>query len=261
MSDSNKKTDQLNKSQIRNEERRNAVRNILAGSGVVAGAAAAPAWVKPAIEAIVLPAHAQTSGPLVFPKVLVGNALAQPIAQLNPVQQKNSVLDMFIDPAYAGGEYSYGKVDLEGACLEMDIPDDESFLLTITFADQEPVDIEGTISANGMISGSGSGIEVDGMADFQANTATGTISNLTGSYQYELGDDIQACIPVSTTTTTQMPSTTTEEPTTTTPCPTGYTYAYGYLGDFYNYNFPYDINGNNPYGYGYSCFEDAGSGS
>lgn len=45
------------------QQRRKAVRNILAGAGVTAGVGALSnkAWVEPMINAVVVPAHAQTS--------------------------------------------------------------------------------------------------------------------------------------------------------------------------------------------------------
>jgi hypothetical protein len=43
--------------------RRDAVKNILAGSTLAAGAATSSVWVKPVVDAVVTPAHAQTSTP------------------------------------------------------------------------------------------------------------------------------------------------------------------------------------------------------
>ena len=44
--------------------RRDALRKILAGTGVVAGAKALPEkWTKPVVNSIIVPAHAQTTGP------------------------------------------------------------------------------------------------------------------------------------------------------------------------------------------------------
>ena len=75
--------------------RRNAVKNILAGSTLAAGAATSSVWVKPVVDAVVTPAHAQTS--TVF--IVSGNAVVTVTkAGFAP---SRSVLDMFIDSAHA----------------------------------------------------------------------------------------------------------------------------------------------------------------
>ena len=236
-----------NKTKLSSEDRRKAVRNILAGTGVVAGVASSPTWVKPAIDAIVLPAHAQTSGPLVFPKVLVGGITAGPIV-LDPTGRPKSILDMFVEPAYA----DIIEPNLENACLSMDIPDDQSFALTLTFANDEPIVVMGTISA-GVISGESNGVTVSGMVDLDGNTAAGIVGNSSGRFEYELDGNAVECIPMATTTT--MTPTTTVAPFA---CPQGYsTFRYGSTDAFNNYYFPYDYNGNNGFSYGYSCFDDS----
>ena len=58
----NKKKDDFNKAE---NSRRDAMKKILLGSGAVAAAkSGSDAWQKPAIDSIILPAHAQTSPPV-----------------------------------------------------------------------------------------------------------------------------------------------------------------------------------------------------
>ncbi|MGI9319053.1 MAG: hypothetical protein ACR2QW_17130 [bacterium] len=68
--------------------RRKALRNLLSGTGIVAGAQlAGGTWVKPVVESVLLPAHAQTSG-----IVLAGIAATGGIT---------SILDVVVQPTYA----------------------------------------------------------------------------------------------------------------------------------------------------------------
>jgi len=101
--------------------RRNAVKNILAGSTLAAGAATSSVWVKPVVDAVVTPAHAQTS--TVF--VVSGNAVVT--VTKAGFAQSRSVLDMFIDSAHATALPNF-----EGACVTMS----GDTVTTFNFTDQ-----------------------------------------------------------------------------------------------------------------------------
>ena len=131
--------------QASSEERRRAVKNILAGSGVVAGAAATSQWSKPIIDAVMLPAHAQTSGPV----TLVGNVSVSPTTMNNKQPSATDVLDFFIGTANAGNAPS--APDLAGSCMTMMV-DSTSFDLLVEFASAPSINVPGTVS-NGAISG------------------------------------------------------------------------------------------------------------
>lgn len=197
--------------QTTSEERRKAVRNILAGSGLVAGAATANKWSKPLVDAVALPAHAQMSDVT----MLVGNVNITPTVT-NNLQKSESILDFFIAPANA----LEASVDLSGACMTMSITG-SSYTLTIEFASHPNVVISGAVSA-GAFSGSADGIMVDGNVDLAGMpaTASGTISNGSGTFGFMLDANQTVCTPVEPTTTTEAPSTTTMAPTTTTEAPT-----------------------------------------
>ena len=73
---------------ISSDSRRKALRNILSGTGIVAGAQLATgSWIKPVVESVVLPAHAQTSG-----IILAGVASTGGIT---------GILDILVQPTYA----------------------------------------------------------------------------------------------------------------------------------------------------------------
>ncbi|MEO0369281.1 MAG: hypothetical protein AAF197_10925, partial [Pseudomonadota bacterium] len=94
----------------RQVDRRRAVKNILAGSGVAAGAAASGNWVKPAVNAVITPAHAQTSNVI----TIIGNAAVgvPRVASAPRNAHSESVLDMFINSANANTFHP----SLDGAC-------------------------------------------------------------------------------------------------------------------------------------------------
>ena len=72
----------MNNNKTNTENRRRAMKKIATGGGVVIGAASAPAWIKPVIESVVLPAHAQTSA-----VVLTGTFSGEvPITGINLLQ-------------------------------------------------------------------------------------------------------------------------------------------------------------------------------
>ena len=204
-----------NKGDAASTQRRKAVKNILAGSGVVAGAAATSnQWVKPAVNAVVTPAHAQTSGPI----TLNGNAALSG----GPVMGAGSginVLDLFIDSAIADQD----PASLDGACLTMTLDFLNSTIdLLVEYAFNDPVMLQGTISGNN-ISGNNGSVSFSGTADSAARTASGSISNGVTAYSFNLNDNQQSCEPrppVDETTTTIAATTglpTTGDTTSTTP--------------------------------------------
>lgn len=189
------------------DQRRRAVRNILTGSGIVAGAATSGKWSKPLVDAVVLPAHAQTSAMV----MLVGNVNVSPLSNV-PQQNADSVLDFFIGSAYANGG-----PNLSGACMTMAV-DGASFDLSLEFAANPTIQLSGTVSGN-TISGTGSGITVSGTLNLQNDPpmASGTVSNVDGAFGFSLDTSQSACTPISATTTLAP---TTMAPTTT--CMPGY---------------------------------------
>ncbi|MEO0368510.1 MAG: hypothetical protein AAF197_06950 [Pseudomonadota bacterium] len=202
-------------------DRRRAVKNILAGSGVAAGAAASGNWVKPAVNAVITPAHAQTSNVI----TIVGNAAVgvPRVASAQGASENGGVLDMFINSANANTFHP----SLDGSCLTMSIDIvNLTVSLLVEYLSQPSTTVTGTIDAMGNISGSdmASGISFTGTADTGAQTASGTISNSVSTYSFSLDGTTTACSPSAPTDTTAAPTTmyptTTYYSTTTTPYPT-----------------------------------------
>ncbi len=193
--------------------RRRAVRNILAGSGLTA-AATSGQWAKPVLDAVVLPAHAQTS---TLDLTLAGNSSLTPVIT-NAIEATDfNVLDLFMGSAHA----QTSPVNLGGACLLMRVTD-SSFALTLDFFSDPSVVVNGSLSGISF-SGSGNGITVSGALDIgvETSTATGTISNSSGTFNFSIDTNSQSCSPLDPTpsTTTAAPTTTTTTTTTTTPAP------------------------------------------
>ena len=213
---------------VQSNQRRKAVRNILAGSGLTLGAATAGSWVKPVVNAVILPSHAQMSAPV--PVMLAGNASTSPVVSVDPDQLpgSSSVLDFFIGPANAGVAVD-GPI-LSGACLTMTVPGDGTFTLNVELVAGSPLAVSGTV-AGGAISGSGGGLSVTGTVDLAAATpaAMGTISNGTDTHSFTIDGATTGCMPIGTTvapttSTTPQPRTTTTTTagpsTSSTPAPT-----------------------------------------
>ena len=221
-----KKTNDINKSvdqsvndgnsteQLSSDQRRKAVRNILAGSSLTVGAVTSGKWAKPVVDAVIVPAHAQTS----ITTVLTGNANVSPVTTAPVPQDGNGILDFFIGSAHAG--VAPADPSLAGACLTMTITGTTSFSLVVEFADSSMTTVMGTISGTSL-SGSSGGITVTGSVDLAAAmpTAMGTVGNGSGTFGFTLDTTSGSCTPVTTTpapTTAPPPTTTTATPTTTT---------------------------------------------
>lgn len=211
MTDKKHSNDKVTQTNV--EDRRKAVKNILAGSGVVAGAATSSQWAKPVVDSVLLPAHAQTSDMI----VLAGNAGVTPrLASQDKIESKaESVLDFFIGTANAQAEPS-----LAGACLTMTVTG-SAFSLAVEFASAPTVQLSGTISGTS-ITGSGSGISVTGTVNLGSTPvmASGTISNSQAAFDYTLDSNQTDCTPIAEQTTTTTSAPTTMAPTTTMAAPT-----------------------------------------
>ncbi len=193
-------------STLNNDDRRKAVRNILAGSGVVA-AATAGKWSQPVIDAVILPAHAQTS---VLAFSMSGNIEGSPVASVSLPKQQ-SILDYFVGSAHA--QEASSDTNLGGACTNFTVTG-ESFTLDLEFVDDPSISISGSLS-NNALSATGSGVTLS--ADLAESngvfTANGTIANGSGTFAFTADSNTQACTPVAPVTTPAP--TTTSEPTTT----------------------------------------------
>ena len=194
---------QLDEKQGVENSRRRAVRNLLAGTGVVAtGAQLAPtSWLRPVVNTVVLPAHAQTS--MVTTNDSISGTVGTPIV-LN-------LLDYFISPSYAELEN-----DLVGGCVSFDITDNvvdcalslvggQVLVGQIDFDTSElciPVD-GGDVSATVFVTFE------DAMPP-TGGVGTVDLGDVTESFTAEKG---AACTPTTTTTTTTIAPETSGGPT------------------------------------------------
>jgi len=88
-------TDLRTQNNATNSQRRTALK-LAASSGLLSGAAlTSGSWTKPAINAVLLPAHAQTSMMTVF------SGSSSMVAKA-PVLNRESILDLFVTPVHAG---------------------------------------------------------------------------------------------------------------------------------------------------------------
>lgn len=107
------KDEGLKESVSKNSDKRQAARRRLLGTlvaGGAAGAALPSQWKKPVIDAVMLPAHAQTTGVLVAAGGGTGTASPGPAPQGTPGE---GLLDFFVGPAQA--------VTINEFCLEIDV--------------------------------------------------------------------------------------------------------------------------------------------
>lgn len=88
------------------EKRRSAVKKILAGGSVAAGAGITSSleWKTPVIESVILPVHAQTTSPAISGQIGASDV--------------TGLLDLFMSPAYAGAD---GPDELVGGCIDITI--------------------------------------------------------------------------------------------------------------------------------------------
>ena len=84
------------------EERRKALKKILAGTGAVTVAAAAPEkWTTPVVDSVVLPAHAQTSTDPTPPTIPLNFSDSSSVLGSNT---PSDIIDSLVASAHAGGE-------------------------------------------------------------------------------------------------------------------------------------------------------------
>lgn len=143
-------------SESRSEQRRSAVKKILAASSVATGAGL-HSWKTPLVETVVLPAHAQTTGPG------NGNQEAVLSGQIGDGGSAG-LLDLFMSPAYA-----QNGSDLVGGCIEITV-----LGVTITV----------TVTLNTSVSDTKSGV-LDGCTSF-------TVFNVNGFTVVGEVDDVDA---------------------------------------------------------------------
>ena len=189
------------------EARRKAVKNILAGSGIAVGAATSGKWVKPAVDAVITPAHAQTS----TTSILRGSAAISPKLAAD-IPSSRSVLDLFMNSANADSV----SPSLDGACLTLTLDFGAgTCTMLVEYASYPSVMVSGTLSGTS-ISGSNGSISFTGTTD--GTSAAGSISNGSSNYAFSLADSVTACTPTEPRDTTTTPLTT--YMTSTTPGPT-----------------------------------------
>lgn len=142
-----KKTRKSASSESAVEQRRSTVRKILAAGSVTVGAGASLKWKTPVIETVVLPVHAQTTGP--------------PISGQIGASETGGLLDLFLSPAYAETDAS----DLVGGCIDITI------FGTVVMA---------TVTLNTGVSDSDSGTLAGtsfSLPDVNGYSVTGTVDN------------------------------------------------------------------------------------
>lgn len=110
-----------------NKLRRNVLKSVAVGSAVVSGQALQGKWMKPVVESVVLPAHAQTSV-ISSPTSFAG---AVSVVQI-PDNNSNPLIDLFIEEANAGEEDMGFILDL--ACIKVDGPGSVSVNATGLFS-------------------------------------------------------------------------------------------------------------------------------
>ena len=113
----------LTQNESTDTNRRKALK-LAAGGGLVSGAAlTSNTWTKPVVNAVLLPAHAQTSleegdmdasmdgsmdgamdgPPATFSGLIIGAATGSALVPKSPTMDRNSILDLFVTPVNAGG--------------------------------------------------------------------------------------------------------------------------------------------------------------
>lgn len=192
-------------------DRRKAVKNILAGSGLTVAAASSGQWSKPLIESVITPAHAQTSS-AVFS--LAGNIDLNGVSHiLEP--KSNSILDLFVGTAHAQESLP----QLGGACLLITI-DGTALSIEVSFASAPTITLQGSLSGDSFTA-TGDGVTINGTVDLTGpvQTASGTIgdgSPLGSVFNFSLDSSSLDCTPIANATTTTTAATTTADPGTTT---------------------------------------------
>lgn len=108
-------------------------RKVLKKAGVAGGAAAVAAWTKPSLNSVVLPAHAQTTGPLTL-----GGITSEPPIAANPSFRNQSIagraLEVLIPQARAG----VAPFDENCEAFTINGTDNYSHCITLTFDEAVP---------------------------------------------------------------------------------------------------------------------------
>ena len=108
-------------------------RKVLQKAGVAGGAAAVAAWTKPTLNSVVIPAHAQTTGP----QTLGGATSTQPISSVSNSRNQSiagRALDALIPEAQAGLSGFSGNCGL----FTVNGPDDYTHCITLTIDEMTP---------------------------------------------------------------------------------------------------------------------------
>jgi len=139
------------------ENRRAAVRKILATGSLTAGAgASANVWKVPLIESVVLPAHAQTTDRSTASRnAVISGQVGEP--------EITGLLDLFLSPAYAADGS-----DLVGGCIEITIEGD-TVTVTVTLNTGVSDTKSGTLNDCGFTVEGVNGYTVQGQFDDQDN--------------------------------------------------------------------------------------------
>lgn len=181
--------------------RRNAVQKLLAGTGVVTlGSQLEPTnWLKPAVNAVILPSHAQTS------VVVNTNATISGVVGTGPT---SSVLDYFISASYAGNDI--GGDLLSGSCIAFEVVDG-MVQCSVSLAGGEVLEGQTLFTGSAIdFSVDGDGLTAMVSAEFDSEipptSASGTVS-LDGQSQNFTAEEGAVCTPV-VSTTTMTPDTT-----------------------------------------------------
>ncbi len=175
-----------------NKERRKAVRNLIAGSGLTVGAATAGSWVTPVVNAVITPAHAQTSTAM----VLSGNAALSPTTpKVVVANTSTSILDFLVPSAHAG--IAAVAPNLGGACIIVTFTSDTSFNVSVETIASPAMVFTGTASGS-VLSASGAGITFNATVDFNTTPATAVGTLVTGgdTYNFTIDSSTASCSPM-----------------------------------------------------------------
>ncbi len=179
------------------------MRKILAAGSVTAGTGAS-IWKTPFVRSVVLPAHAQTSGPVNTGDDPVNSGGSPVISGQIGEPEITGLLDLFLSSAYAADD------DLVGGCVEIMIVG-SSVTVTVTLNTGASDTKSGTLTNCGFTVANVNGYTVVGTVDDQDNPTT--CDGSVGS------EDFSAILNGSCSVV--PPATTTDDcvPTEGSPCP------------------------------------------
>lgn len=185
------------------EKRRSAVRKILAAGSVTAGAGIST-WKTPVIESVVLPAHAQTTGPGIGGQGAGSGGQSSVLSGQIGESQIAGLLDLFLSPAYAEEES-----DLVGGCIKITIAG-ISITVTVTLNNSVSDTKSGTVDdcTLSFTVANVNGYTVAGVVDDLDNPTT--CEGSVGAVEFSaVLNGSCTVIPASTTTTACVPDGTT----------------------------------------------------